>query len=125
METNAPILRGFFVFAAGVAAMQPSPARGQDIRVLLIHPATTRAVPAELMVRVGPESYAQALKEPYVRAMDFTGRPMKGLVFVSPEGLESDAELERWVDRGLAHAATLPAKEPPLITARSRRLPAR
>jgi TfoX/Sxy family transcriptional regulator of competence genes len=83
---------------------------------------TVGIVKDELMVRVGPESYAQALTEPHTRAMDFTGRPMKGLVFVSPEGLESDAALERWVERGLAHAATLPAKEPPPITARSRRL---
>ena len=65
----------------------------------------------ELMVRVGPDSYAGALKEPHARAMDFTGRPMKGLVFVSPEGLESDAALERWIDRGFEYAASLPAKK--------------
>ena len=66
----------------------------------------------ELMVRVGPESYADALREPHARAMDFTGRPMKGLVFVSPEGIDSDADLERWVARGVAYAASLPAKAP-------------
>ena len=66
----------------------------------------------ELMVRVGPESYADALREPHARAMDFTGRPMKGLVFVSPDGVESDEDLERWVARGVAYAASLPAKAP-------------
>ena len=65
----------------------------------------------ELMVRVGPESYAGALSEPHARAMDFTGRPMKGLVFVSPEGLEADEDLQRWIERGLDYAASLPAKE--------------
>src|SRR5688572_11756697 len=68
----------------------------------------------ELMVRVGPEAYAHALSEPHARAMDFTGRPMKGLLFVSPEGLESDTDLERWIERGFGYAASLPAKEPRL-----------
>jgi TfoX/Sxy family transcriptional regulator of competence genes len=70
----------------------------------------------ELMVRVGPEAYDQALREPHARAMDFTGRPMKGFVFVSPGGLESDTDLKRWVDRGVAYGASLPAKEPRLRT---------
>lgn len=73
---------------------------------------TVGIVKDQLMVRVGPETYPQLLSEPHARAMDFTGRPMKGFVFVSPEGLESDADLERWVDRGAAYAASLPAKEP-------------
>jgi len=66
----------------------------------------------ELMVRVGPERHSQLAREPHARAMDFTGRPMKGFLFVSSEGLESDAELERWVERALAYGASLPAKEP-------------
>ena len=75
---------------------------------------TVGIVKDELMVRVGPEAYAQALSEPHARAMDITGRPMKGFVIVSPEGLESDAVLERWVERGFGYAASLPAKEPRL-----------
>jgi TfoX/Sxy family transcriptional regulator of competence genes len=71
---------------------------------------TVGIVKDELMVRVGPESYSQALSEQHARAMDFTGRPMKGLVFVSGEGLESDTDLERWVERGVAYAASLPRK---------------
>ena len=73
----------------------------------------------ELMVRVGPESYAHALSERHARAMDLTGRPMKGLVIVSPEGIEADSDLERWVERGFGYAASLPAKEP-----RSKAMPA-
>jgi TfoX/Sxy family transcriptional regulator of competence genes len=75
---------------------------------------TVGIVKDELMVRVGPESYARVLREPHARAMDFTGRPMKGFVFVSPDGLESDTDLERWVERGFGYAASLPAKEPRL-----------
>ena len=32
--------------------------------------------------------------------MDFTGRPMKGLVYVASEGFESDQSLRDWVERG-------------------------
>jgi TfoX/Sxy family transcriptional regulator of competence genes len=64
----------------------------------------------ELMVRVGPEAYEEALDRPHARAMDFTGRPMKGLVFVAEPGFESDRALRAWVERGVAFAASLPAK---------------
>ena len=37
-----------------------------------------------LMVRLGPEGADRALNQPHVRPMDFTGRPMKGMVFASP-----------------------------------------
>jgi TfoX/Sxy family transcriptional regulator of competence genes len=40
-----------------------------------------------LMVRLGPESADRALERPHVRPMDFTGRPMTGMVFVEPAGL--------------------------------------
>jgi len=63
-----------------------------------------------LMARVGPEAYAKALAQKHVREMDFTGRPMKGYVFVAPEGFESDAALESWVSRCAKFVQTLPAK---------------
>ncbi len=50
-----------------------------------------------LMARVGPDEYAAALKRPHVREMDFTGKPMKGYVYVDPAGFESDADLGWWV----------------------------
>jgi hypothetical protein len=43
--------------------------------------------------------------------MDFTGRPLKGLVFVSAEGVDREEDLEGWVDRALAFTRSLPAKE--------------
>ena len=42
--------------------------------------------------------------------MDFTGRPMKGFVFVESEGIVTDADLAEWVERGAAFARSLPAK---------------
>jgi TfoX/Sxy family transcriptional regulator of competence genes len=64
----------------------------------------------ELMVRVGPAAYDEALARPHARAMDFTGRPMRGMVFVAAAGFTTDTDLEAWVDLGVRHAATLPAK---------------
>ena len=64
----------------------------------------------ELMVRVGPDGYEAALAEPHAREMDFTKRPMRGMVYVGREGIESDEGLEDWVDRGAAFALSLPAK---------------
>jgi TfoX/Sxy family transcriptional regulator of competence genes len=61
----------------------------------------------KLMVRVGPEDYERALKERHARPMDFTGRPMKGFVYVLPAGYEADGDLARWVERGVQHAISL------------------
>jgi TfoX/Sxy family transcriptional regulator of competence genes len=64
----------------------------------------------ELMVRVGPDAYDESLRQPHARKMDFTGKPMKGFVYVTAEGVEADRELRRWIERGTRFAASLPAK---------------
>lgn len=56
----------------------------------------------DLMVRVGPERYEAALGEPHVRTMDFTGRPMKGMVYVNSRGTREDPAISRWVEAALA-----------------------
>ncbi len=63
-----------------------------------------------LMARVGPEQYASALKRPQVREMDFTGKPMKGYVYVDPAGFESDADLNEWVELCICFNGALPPK---------------
>jgi TfoX-like protein len=75
-------------------------------------------VKGALMVRLGPEDAARALDQPHVRPMDFTGRPMRGMVFVDPEGLGGDA-LRRWVDAAAGYARGLPPK--PATPTRKRR----
>ena len=67
-------------------------------------------VKEDLMVRVGPAQYEQALALPHARPMDFTGRPMTGMVYVGREGLRSDADLAGWLRLGVEFAATLPPK---------------
>ena len=63
-----------------------------------------------LMVRVGPEAYEKALAKPHARPMDFTGRPMKGLVFVSPAGTRTDKGLSGWVGQATRFVKTLPPR---------------
>ncbi len=64
----------------------------------------------DLVVRVGPDGYEDALAQPHARPMDFTGRPLKGLVYVGPGGSSGDDALRAWVKRGVDFAASLPPK---------------
>lgn len=66
----------------------------------------------DLMVRLSSEDGAEALERPGVRPMDFTGRPMKGFVFVNAEGLRTEPMLRSWVDKGAEFASSLPPKVP-------------
>ena len=65
---------------------------------------------SQMIVRVGPARYEQALAQPHVRVFDMTGRPMAGWVEVAPAGLASARDLRRWVTLGVEQAKTLPAK---------------
>ena len=67
-------------------------------------------VKSDLMLRLGPEGGDHALDEPHTRPMDFTGRPMSGMVFVEPAGLATTTALEAWVDRAVAYVSALPPK---------------
>ena len=64
----------------------------------------------ELMVRVGPDNYEDALSRPHARPMDFTGRPMRGMVYVARPGFESRRDLAAWVESGASFARSLPPK---------------
>ena len=64
-----------------------------------------------LMLRLGDEGAAAALKEKHTRAMDFTGRPMKSMVFVEPGGLKSAESLRKWVMLSVDAAKSLPRKK--------------
>ena len=64
----------------------------------------------DLMIRVGPDAYDDALSQPGARPMDFTSRPMRGMVYVSQKSMADDNALATWVERGAAFAMSLPAK---------------
>jgi hypothetical protein len=64
----------------------------------------------DLVLRLGPERAVQALKDPNVRPMDFTGRPMKGFVFVAGAGIEKEPALRRRIQSALGFVDSLPPK---------------
>lgn len=63
----------------------------------------------ELMLRLGADGAKKALEAAHVRPMDFTGRPMAGMVYVARRGLSGDA-LNHWLDQAAAFVRTLPPK---------------
>ncbi len=64
----------------------------------------------DLIVRVGPKEYENALKLPNTRKFDITGKPMKGWVMVSFKGHYPEADLFEWVQRGVNFVLSLPPK---------------
>jgi TfoX/Sxy family transcriptional regulator of competence genes len=75
----------------------------------------------DLMVRVGPERYEAALQKPHVRPMDFTGRPMKGYVYVAPAGRRTDAALRAWINLSASFVGTLPTRRARKAVRRAKR----
>jgi hypothetical protein len=63
-----------------------------------------------LMVRCGPEETATLLDEPGAEPMEMRGRSMVGWLRVSADAVAEDDALERWIDRGLGCARSLPPK---------------
>ena len=72
------------------------------------HMFAWRSLFNDLMLRLGEPAASYALSRPHVREMDFTGRPMKDMVFVEPDGLNGPA-LGQWVTEAAAFAGSLPA----------------
>ena len=63
-----------------------------------------------LMARVGPDKYADCLARANVKEMNFTGKPMTGMVYVEPKGIEEEKDLHAWLDICIDFANTLPPK---------------
>lgn len=71
---------------------------------------TCGVVRDHLMLRLGEDGAQTALEEPHTRPMDFTGKPLKTMIYLDPPGFSQDAHLEAWVDRAVAFARGLPPK---------------
>lgn len=67
-------------------------------------------VKTSLMVRVDQQQYNVLLEYPHAREMDFTGRSLKGFLYVDPKGFESNTDLSMWVERSLDYVLSLPLK---------------
>ena len=69
-----------------------------------------RARPFVAPPQAGDSRYDAALSRPHAKAMDFTGRPMKGMVYVAPEGYATPRDLKMWIEKARQFALSLPAK---------------
>jgi TfoX N-terminal domain len=67
-------------------------------------------VGSSLMVRISPADADKFARAPHARPMDFTGRAMRGFLFVDPPGIATAAGLRMWVGRAAAHAQSQPRK---------------
>lgn len=63
-----------------------------------------------LIVRVGQEGFEEKMSLPHTIPFDITGKAMKGWLMVVPEGVESDGDLNYWIDQGVNFAKSLPPK---------------
>lgn len=66
----------------------------------------------DLMVRVLNEKYEEYIQKPNAREMDFTGKPLKGYLYVSPGGFKTDKQLAKWIELGVEYALNSPPKKP-------------
>ena len=64
----------------------------------------------DLMVRLGDELAAAALKKPHTRPMDFSGKPMKSMIYVDASGLDTEESLRSWVESASRFVKKLPPK---------------
>ena len=63
----------------------------------------------ELVLKLGEEETARALKKPHTCPMDFTGKIIKSMIYVKPGGTKTSRSLKAWVDRAVDHARTDPS----------------
>jgi len=63
-----------------------------------------------LLVRVGKDGHAAALKRAHARAMEMGGREMQGYVFVAPEGTRTAKDFNAWLKTARTFVETLPPK---------------
>ena len=54
-----------------------------------------------LLCRIGEQVYEDALEKEHVLPMTFTGKPMKGYVFVTSEGFKTKETLGYWMQHCL------------------------
>lgn len=71
---------------------------------------TCGVVGDELVLRLGDAAAETALDEPHARPMDFTGRPIRSMIYVAPGGTAGDNELRAWIERAIEYVRTLPPK---------------
>lgn len=97
-EHLADRIRGFFA-RKGVPTEEKNMMGG--LTFLVQDKMCVGIVKTDLMARIDPDRYEEALTRPGCRPMDFTGRPMKGYLFVGPEAVDSETDLDFWLQLAL------------------------
>ncbi|MGB6123251.1 MAG: TfoX/Sxy family protein [Bacteroidota bacterium] len=64
----------------------------------------------DLMARIGTAEFEAMLKKPHAREMDFTGKPLKGFLYIDQAGLKTERQLGYWVEKSLKFVLSLPPK---------------
>ncbi len=64
----------------------------------------------DMIVRVGPGKYDEALAQPFTRPFAMTGRPMSGWILVSPSGVIEESDFKSWIDQAVKYVQSLPPK---------------
>ena len=64
-----------------------------------------------LMVRLDPTRYDEVIEKEGCKPMDFTGKIMKGFVFVDIDALNTKKKLEYWIDLALEYNKTAKASK--------------
>ena len=62
----------------------------------------------DLVLRLTPEEAAASFRQPHTRPMDFTGKPMKSMIYVSATGTDSDKALAAWAESAVRLAWSVP-----------------
>src|SRR5207244_10183498 len=65
----------------------------------------------DLIVKVDAEEAPGLLEKAHVRPFDFSGKPMLGMLYVSPGAVREEASLHEWVKRGVDFVASHPRAE--------------
>jgi TfoX/Sxy family transcriptional regulator of competence genes len=64
----------------------------------------------DLVLRLSETDANAALDQPHTRPMDFTGRPIRSMIYVAPPGTTADHALHAWIERAVNYIRTLPPK---------------
>jgi TfoX/Sxy family transcriptional regulator of competence genes len=65
----------------------------------------------DLVLRLGKNDAAATLDQPHTRPMDFTGRPIRSMIYIAPDGTARDRALNHWIKRSIKYVSTLPPKD--------------
>ena len=65
----------------------------------------------KLVARVRPDAYEELLTRKHVEPMTFTGKPMKGMLYILPGGTRTRSSLEAWLSRSMEFVKSLPRKQ--------------